>query len=87
MKKILNSRMLRKVMVMTGIMSAISGTAVVASASDFNITTTMTTAFQSLVTDLLAMLAAVLPIGLTVLAASLGITFGIKWIKKIAGKS
>jgi len=86
MKKLFNSKMLKKVMVVTAIMSIVSATAVVASADTFNVTTTMSTAFQTLVTDLLSMLAAILPIGLTVLGASVAIAFGIKWFRRITAK-
>ena len=81
------NKLLKKVMVVTVIMSMISATAVVASANDsFNVTDVMSSAFTSLVADLLAMLGAILPIGLTVLGASVAIAFGIKWFRKITSK-
>jgi len=82
--KVMGSKLLKKVMVVSGIISMVSATAVTASAdSTFNVTGVMTSSFQTLVTDLLAMIAALLPIGLTVLGASIAIAFGIRWFKKI----
>lgn len=60
-----------------------SGTAPV----DFDLSAVLTTAAQTIVTDLLAMIAAVLPITVTLLAANIGVAYGIKFIKKITGKA
>lgn len=51
--------------------------------STFDLAAVMTTSVQSIVSDLLAMVGAVLPVGLTVLGVSIGIAYGIKFIKKI----
>lgn len=55
--------------------------------SAFNLTTVMTTSVQQIVNDLLACVAAVLPIALTLFAATIGITYTITFVKKILGKS
>jgi hypothetical protein len=50
-----------------------------------SITGTMTTAFGTVVDDLLAMIGGILPVALTVLGASMAVFFGVKWFKKIVG--
>lgn len=52
----------------------------------FDLTEIMTTATTKIVTDLLAMIAGVLPVTVTLMAASIGIAFAIKFIKKIIAK-
>ena len=49
----------------------------------FDLATTMTTSVQTIVNDLLKMIAAVLPVTVTLLAAAVGITYGITFIKRI----
>jgi TRAP-type mannitol/chloroaromatic compound transport system substrate-binding protein len=50
-----------------------------------DITTTLTTSFQTVVNDLLLIMAGVLPIALTIFGLSIGIAFAIKWFKKLIG--
>ena len=52
-------------------------------AASFDLSTTMTTSVQSIVTELLKMIAAVMPVTVTLLAAAIGITYGITFIKRI----
>ena len=47
----------------------------------------MTSAVQQIVNDLLKMIAAVLPITVTLLGAAIGVTYGINFIKRITHKS
>lgn len=72
-----------------GIMSAMFMLSTVAGAAegDFDLAATMTSSVQSIVTNLLSMITAVLPITITLLAASIGISYGIRFIKKIVGKA
>lgn len=60
-----------------------AGTLAGAAEGDFNLATTMTTVVQTCVTDIMGMVGAILPVGVTVLAASIGITYGYKLIKRI----
>ena len=53
------------------------------STPSFNLATTMSAAVQSCVNDIVDMIAAVLPIGVTVLAVSVGVAYGTRFIKKI----
>lgn len=64
------------------VMSAV-GMMASAAEGDFSLATTMTTVVTTCVTDIMAMIAAVLPVGVTVLAASIGIAYGTKLIKRI----
>lgn len=54
-----------------------------AAAASFDLSTTMTSSVQSIVTELLKMIAAVMPVTVTLLAAAIGITYGITFIKRI----
>lgn len=56
-------------------------------ASSFDLATTMETSVQTIVNNLLAMIAKVMPITVTLLGAAIGITYGITFIKQILGKS
>lgn len=58
-----------------------------AAEGDFDLATTMTTTVTKIVADLLAMIAGVLPVTVTLIAASIGITYAIKFIKKLIGKA
>ena len=51
--------------------------------SSFDLSTTMTTCVQQIVNDLLKMIAAVVPVTVTLLGAAIGITYGINFIKRI----
>ena len=55
--------------------------------ASFDLSTTMTSAVQQIVNDLLKMIAAVLPITVTLLGAAIGVTYGINFIKRISHKS
>lgn len=65
------------------LMAALLSFGAFAAEGDFNLATTMSAAVQTCVNDILGMIAAVLPIGITVLAVSVGIAYGTKFIKKI----
>lgn len=56
-------------------------------ASSFNLTEIMTNAAKTIVTDLMGMIAGVLPVTITLMAMSIGIAYGIKFIKKITSKA
>lgn len=56
-------------------------------ASSFNLTEIMTKAAQTIVTDLMSMIAGVLPVGITLFALSIGIAYGLNFIKKITKKA
>lgn len=56
-------------------------------APDLDLAAIMTSAATTIIADLLAMVAAILPITVTLLAASIGIAYGIKFIKKITSKA
>lgn len=49
--------------------------------------TAMGTAFQSVQTDFFSILTTALPIALAIVGAGLAITLGVKYFKKISGKS
>ena len=55
--------------------------------TSFDLSTTMTSAVQQIVNDLLKMIAAVLPITVTLLGAAIGVSYGIRFIKRITSKS
>lgn len=55
--------------------------------SSFDLTTVMSTSVQKIVNDLLAMITAVLPTAIILFSASVGITYAIRFIKKILGKA
>ena len=59
----------------------------VLASGDTNVTTVMTSAFQSLVDDLLSMVGGMLPIATGLFVMTLGIIFGVKWFKKLVGKA
>lgn len=64
-----------------------SAGAVDGATTSFDLSTTMTSAVQQIVNDLLKMIAAVLPITVTLLGAAIGVTYGINFIKRITHKS
>lgn len=47
----------------------------------------MTSSFTTMISEMMAAIAAILPITLTLVGASLVVAFGIKWFKKIVGKA
>lgn len=67
-------------------LSALSAFAVDESPA-FDLSATMTTAVSKIVSDLTSMIGAVVPIAVTLLGASIGIIYGIRFIKKIIGKA
>ncbi|RHR88933.1 hypothetical protein DWW41_03020 [Butyricicoccus sp. AF15-40] len=71
---------------MCAIMMCSAG-AVDGATSSFDLSTTMTSAVQQIVNDLLKMIAAVLPITVTLLGAAIGVSYGIRFIKRITSKS
>ena len=52
-------------------------------AANFDLSTTMTSCVQQIVNDLLKMIAAVVPVTVTLLGAAIGVTYGINFIKRI----
>lgn len=71
---------------MCAIMMCSAG-AVEGATTSFDLSATMTTAVQQIVNDLLKMIAAVLPITVTLLGAAIGVSYGIRFIKRITSKS
>lgn len=71
---------------MCAIMMCSAG-AVDGATSSFDLSATMTIAVQQIVNDLLKMIAAVLPITVTLLGAAIGVSYGIRFIKRITSKS
>ncbi len=71
---------------MCAIMMCSAG-AVDSATTSFDLSTTMTSAVQQIVNDLLKMIAAVLPITVTLLGAAIGVSYGIRFIKRITSKS
>ena len=71
---------------MSAIMMCSAG-AVDGATTSFDLSTTMTSAVQQIVNDLLKMIAAVLPITVTLLGAAIGVSYGIRFIKRITSKS
>lgn len=71
---------------MCAIMMCSAG-AVDGATSSFDLSATMTSAVQQIVNDLLKMIAAVLPITVTLLGAAIGVSYGIRFIKRITSKS
>lgn len=71
---------------MCAIMMCSAG-AVDGASTSFDLSTTMTSAVQQIVNDLLKMIAAVLPITVTLLGAAIGVSYGIRFIKRITSKS
>lgn len=56
-------------------------------APSFDLTTIMTDAATKIVTDLLAMISGILPVTITLMAASIGIAYAIKFIRKLLAKT
>lgn len=56
-------------------------------ATELDLVAIMTTSATKIVGDLMEMIASVLPVTVTLLAASIGIAYGIKFIKKITSKA
>lgn len=52
-------------------------------ASSFDLATVMTSSVTQIVNNLMKMIAAVLPITVTLLGAAIGVTYGINFIKRI----
>ena len=71
---------------MCAIMMCSAG-AVDGATTSFDLSATMTIAVQQIVNDLLKMIAAVLPITVTLLGAAIGVSYGIRFIKRITSKS
>ena len=67
---------------MSAIMMCSAG-AVDGATTSFDLSATMTSAVQQIVNDLLKMIAAVLPITVTLLGAAIGVTYGINFIRRI----
>ena len=53
----------------------------------FDLGTTMTTSVTTIVNDLLGMIGKVVPVTVTLLAAAIGINYGIRFIKRLIGKA
>lgn len=82
----------KRMAITAGVMSSAfammcSAGAVDGATTSFDLSTTMTSAVQQIVNDLLKMIAAVLPITVTLLGAAIGVTYGINFIKRITHKS
>jgi len=45
----------------------------------------MTTAFQTIVVDLMATIVGIMPVALSILGMTMAVAFSIKWFKKLAG--
>lgn len=56
-------------------------------AATFDLTTVMTTSVTKIVNDLLAMITAVLPTAIILFSASVGVTYAIRFIKRILSKA
>ena len=52
-----------------------------------DVTTTLTSSFQTVVDNIMTTIGGILPVALGLLGLSMAIMFGIKWFKKIAGKA
>ena len=52
-----------------------------------SVTTVLTGSFQTMITDMMGVIAGILPIALPILGLSILIAFSIKWFKKIVGKA
>lgn len=71
----------------TPVMMGLCSAGAVDDASSFDLATTMTTSVTTIVNNLLAMITKVVPVSVTLLAAAIGINYGIRFIKKIIGKA
>lgn len=69
--------------VVGSMMSAMMMCSAFAAEGDFDLSTTMTTSVQQIVNDLLKMIAAVVPVTVTLMGAAIGVTYGIKFIQRI----
>ena len=56
-------------------------------AASFDLATTMTTSVTTIVNQLLGMIGKVVPVTVTLLAAGVGINYGIRFIKRLIGKA
>ena len=79
--------MKKKIVTIVMSISVALGLSMAALASTTTVTTAMTDAFQTVVTDIITTITGILPIALSVLGLTLVVAFGIKWFKRIIGKS
>jgi hypothetical protein len=80
---------LRKVVLVLAVVAVVGGlTAVSALANDPapDVTTIMTSGFQSVVDDVIGMIAATFPIALGVVGMTIAIKFGVRWLRSMVGR-
>lgn len=53
----------------------------------FNLSTVMTTCVTTIINDIMQMITAILPITVTLMGASIGIAYAVRFIKKIVGRA
>ena len=86
LKSFLGGARVRVCVLMSALM-ALGMCSALAAEGDIDIASIMASAATSIVADTLNMVAVVLPILVTLLGASIAITYGIKFIKRITGKT
>lgn len=79
----MKKKILRVSLVLTFVVAVLVTSAL---ADTSTLTTTMTSSFQTVVTDCLSMIGSILPIGLTLFGASIAVAYAIKFFKKVVGK-
>jgi uncharacterized secreted protein with C-terminal beta-propeller domain len=82
--------MKKKLLIICATVTALASFLMISASADtgtINVTQLMTSSFQTMVNDLIAIVAGILPIGLSVLGISIGVAFAVKWIKRITGKA
>ena len=87
-KNLKNVKKIKKVLVIALVVAVVSAMTLVVASADpgtnmSSIQGTLTTSFQTVVNDLLGMVGAILPIGLTVLGVTMAIAFSIRWFRNI----
>lgn len=89
MKKIMAFFRKHRLALNMAMISAMLCTSAFAAGEDvsFDLVTVMTTIVRQIVNDLLACIAAVLPIALTLFGVTVGISYTINFVKKIVGRS
>lgn len=55
--------------------------------TSFDLAATMTSSVQTIVNDMLKMIAAVVPVTVTLLGAAIGVSYGIRFIRRIVSSS
>lgn len=86
MKKLITNPKVRTALIMAVAIMAMAVPAF-AAGETASINETLTSAFQTMVNDMMATAVSVLPIAMTILGLSVTVGFAVKWFKRLSGKA